>query len=120
MCSDQKTTDSANGKDTARPRRRRGLEAIVPGKDPDTKAGPVDIPTFDLGQQIRAEDRRITASRRKGPKAQQEDLTEADSGERLVYSPWRPAMTELQQQVISEIVSRDIDTLTKGQPVFER
>lgn len=73
-----------------------------------------DIPRFDLAEKIMAEQRRITAVRRKGPGQQdeaegQERKTES-SGD-MKKSP-TPVLSE-EEQIIAEIVSRDIEGLCR-------
>ncbi|MDH7598522.1 MAG: hypothetical protein QHH07_02650 [Sedimentisphaerales bacterium] len=96
--------------------RRRGLDAIVPGRDQDPREGNPDIPSFDLNKQVRAEDRKATASRRKGPRARQDGTP--DQAQSSTYSPWQPSMTDQQLELIADIVSRDIQRLIQGERVF--
>lgn len=92
---------------------QKGLESIVPGDLTDPQARPLDIPSFDLDRQIRAQDRKATSTRRKGPKACQQTSL-ADNTQDRDYCPWRPAMTSQQQHVIAQIVVRDINNILHG------
>jgi hypothetical protein len=73
-----------------------------------------EIPKFDLAEQIMAEHRKVTAVRRKGPgkmaKSHQkqhpaEFITRNDTSRPVLYGP---------EQVIAEIVARDIENLRIG------
>ena len=71
-----------------------------------------EIPRFDLAEEIMAEQRRITAIRRKAPgekdEAQRQEQ-EAESAGHTIGQP-SPALSE-QEQIIAEIVRRDIERL---------
>jgi hypothetical protein len=111
-------------KNSSAKKRKQSSKKTVPGpvakksplKEPSTKREDAmqetnDIPKFDLARQIMAEHRKITAVRRKGPaknaklpKKQHpaELITRKVMPESIVYGP---------EQIIAEIVARDIDNL---------
>ena len=74
----------------------------------DTK--PSKIPKFDLAEEIMAEQRKVSAVRRKGP-----GKTEAPSRERqarAIGHPIKPPpLVSEAEQIIAEIVARDIQDL---------
>gem|GEM_PF-1808119 len=56
--------------DSSRPGRRLGFREIVPGQDglaPEDKTDQDDVPQYDLGQQLMANQRRVVASTRRRP-----------------------------------------------------
>jgi hypothetical protein len=90
--------------------------AAADGKD-RAKNGPV-IPEFDLGERILAEQRRMTARKRKAPGA-----SDIEPGGRTQDKPVAPrpslaapsAEELLQlQQIVADIVARDIERLCAG------
>ena len=98
-------------------------EQTGPGEDvsaepTDLEADEFEIPSFDLAEEIMAEQRKITATKRKGPgkKGQVENLRpEAESIDHRVEQPG-PAQDE---QMIADIVARDIEKLCKDdEPVM--
>jgi hypothetical protein len=71
-----------------------------------------NIPKFDLAEEILAEQRKITAIKRKAPTQQRE------IGSISYATGWsRPALSE-QEQIIVEIVAKDIKKLRDGDVVF--
>jgi len=73
------------------------------------------IPKFDLAEQIMAEQRRISSTKRKGPGRKvdtQKQLRKAEPTTSFSISP--PILSE-QQRIIAEIVSRDIKKLFAGE-----
>ena len=81
----------------------------------ETEQQTSEIPRFDLAEEIMAEHRRITAIRRKAPgekdEAQRHER-EAESAGYAIGQP-SPALSE-QEQIIAEIVARDIERLCRG------
>ena len=73
----------------------------------------MEIPKFDLAEQIMAEQRKLSAVRRKGP-----DKRAKAPGSKSTKSATRPQAPQRlpteQEQIIAEIVTRDIDNLLKG------
>lgn len=74
-----------------------------------------EIPRFNLAEEIMAEHRRITAVRRKGPGQTQEAHEQAQESE-LVSDTSEHISAKLseQEQIIEEIVARDIEKLCRG------
>jgi hypothetical protein len=83
------------------------IETIA-AKDVETPQEKPEIPSFDLAEEIMAEQRRITAIRRKAPGQR----TEAQQNEPVDHPP-TPALSE-QEKIIAEIVARDIERLCRG------
>jgi hypothetical protein len=82
---------------------------IIPGKSPqNTGTKPQNkIPKFDLAEEIMAQQRKITALRRKSPAV--------ISTRSIGHAGKQPIETPLaQEQIIAEIVARDIERLCKG------
>ncbi len=83
-----------------------------PAKPAQTRNAKAEIPRFDLAKEIMAEQRKITAFRRKAPGrvlASQQKQTQTQP---LGYAVGQPTSLHTQQeQIISEIVARDIQRL---------
>lgn len=74
-----------------------------------------EIPSFDLAEDIMAEQRKITAIRRRAPgqKAEAQRLKpEVQSVDHIIEEP-KPAPSE-QEKIIAEIVAKDIERLCRG------
>ena len=74
-----------------------------------------EIPRFDLAEEIMAEQRKITAIKRKAPgkKSKAEDAEpEAEPVGHIIERP-PPALPD-QDRIIAEIVARDIERLCRG------
>jgi hypothetical protein len=87
----------------------------------DTPAAPLkaeqaqnEIPRFDLAEKIMAEQRRITAVRRKGPGQEeiQEQEREPEPGGGI-KKKLPPTLSE-EKQIIADIVARDIERFCRG------
>jgi len=72
-----------------------------------------EIPKFDLAEQILAEQRKITAIRRKAPGKKPEVPDQQTQAESIGYTRPPPTLSE-QEQIIAEIVARDIEKLYRG------
>jgi hypothetical protein len=73
-----------------------------------------NIPKFDLAEQIMAEHRKNTAIRRKGP-AKKVKLPKKKHPAELIERNVKPMQVVLgPQQIIAEIVARDIENLCMG------
>jgi len=103
---------------------------IIPGSRPPQQARPEQksartgenagretgrtnkIPKFDLAEEIMAEQRKITAAKRKGPGAKNnvEQLTDTTDDTARRPMPKSPG----QKKIIAEIVTRDIERLCSG------
>jgi len=76
--------------------------------------GKIEIPKFDLAEKIMAEQRRVTAIQRKAPckkdKAQKKEL----KAESISYTTEQPMpLVSEQEQIIADIVARDIAKLRR-------
>ena len=71
-----------------------------------------EIPTFDLAEDIMAAQRKITAVRRKAPTPKTENLHQPIRASIIGHTIERPmSVTSQQEQIISDIVRRDIERL---------
>ncbi|MCK4294280.1 MAG: hypothetical protein KAY65_13860 [Planctomycetes bacterium] len=83
-------------------------------KSPKAEQRAGEIPKFDLGEQILAEQRKITAVKRKGPgKKGKEPVKEPEVEPIGPAARSAPELSE-HEQVIAEIVARDIERLCEG------
>ena len=80
-----------------------------------------EIPRFNLAGEIMAEQRKITAVRRKGPGQTDEALNQVQEAE-SVHDKKDETSAELseQEQIIAEIVARDIEKLCRGDNLRQR
>ena len=94
-------------------------EQVKPGKD--TSAGPADarqeksqIPKFDLAEEIMAEQRKITSIRRRAPGKKIEAQSQEPEVELISHTLPQPIPAlSGQEQIVAEIVARDIESLCK-------
>jgi len=70
-----------------------------------------DIPKFDLAEQIMAEQRKIAAIRRKGPGKKNKAPQQKQKVEPIAYNIKQQPILSEQEQIIAEIVARDIEKL---------
>ncbi|MGA1980550.1 MAG: hypothetical protein ABSG99_08350 [Sedimentisphaerales bacterium] len=87
----------------------------TPAKETETLQEKSEIPSFDLAEEIMAEQRRITAIRRKAPgqKTEAQRLKpETQIVDHIIEQP-KPLLSE-QEKIIAEIVARDIERLCRG------
>jgi hypothetical protein len=99
---------------------------IIPGgakrDKPDSPPLPVaeqkqiEVPSFDLAEEIMASQRKISAIKRKAPgkKTTDEKIRSQAEPVRYTIEPPMPASPE-EDRIIAEIVTRDIDRLCRGQ-----
>jgi hypothetical protein len=73
-----------------------------------------DIPKFDLAKQIMAEHRKITAIRRKGPAKNAKPSKKKHPAELITPNVKPGPIVSGPQQIIAEIVARDIENLCIG------
>jgi len=93
------------------------IETTVQKKtSPSTaKREEVEIPRFDLAEEIMAEQRKITAIRRKAPGKKTEAEWRQEQAEPDSYTIEQLRLEESEQsQIIKEIVARDIKKLCQG------
>lgn len=78
----------------------------------DTRQEAMEIPQFDLAEEIMAEQRKIATTRRKGP-AKRVEVAKPEKSEPIapVVEMFRPSFEE--EEVIAEIVARDIQQLCR-------
>jgi len=115
------------GENTARPAKaletttdKEKTEHIGPTEEKPVRAAEAErqrskIPRFDLAEEIMAEQRKISTTRRRAPgkaiEAQKAELEVESAGYATWWSTPAPAY---QQQIITEIVARDIERLCRG------
>ena len=92
------------------------MEAMAVSKTNDDKQNYTngkssEIPKFDLAEQILAEQRKINAIRRTGPAKKAETPKQQLKAESISYTTQPPPILSEQEQIIAEIVSRDIKKL---------
>jgi len=73
-----------------------------------------DIPKFDLAKQIMAEHRKITAVKRKGPAKNAKPSKKKHPAELIARKVKPGPIVSEPQQIIAEIVTRDIENLCIG------
>jgi hypothetical protein len=102
--------------------RARDIIPCVPKRDrPDSPPLPtaeqkqIEVPSFDLAEEIMANQRKITAIKRKAPGKKTAVEKVRQQAERLGHTiePPMPASPE-EDRIIAEIVARDIDRLCRG------
>ena len=95
------------------PKETAPLPKLVVSADKKEKA---EIPTFDLAEEIMAEQRKITAVKRKAPGKKTEDQRAEPQAEPAGYTTIEQPVPTLpeQDQIIAEIVARDIEGLCRG------
>ena len=73
-----------------------------------------EIPKFDLAEQILAEQRKISSIKRKGPGKKTEAPSQQQQIQSIGYTAKPPPLLSEQEQIIADIVARDIETLLAG------
>ena len=74
-----------------------------------------EIPTFDLAEDIMAEQRKTAAIRRKAPGKKNEDKSQELQAETVGHTIGQPTSAKSEQdRIIAEIVARDIEKLRRG------
>ncbi len=79
--------------------------------EPTNQHAKHEIPKFDLAEEIMAEQRRITAIRRKAPGKKTEAQRPQPQAQPVGYTTEKP-LSE-QEKIIAEIVARDIEKLCR-------
>ena len=75
----------------------------------------MQIPKFDLAEEIMAGQRKITSIRRKAPGKKVEIQSQEPEVELIGYTIGQPTPAlSGQEQIVAEIVARDIERLCKG------
>lgn len=81
----------------------------------DKGQGKTEIPRFDLAEDIMAEHRKSTSIRRKAPEKKAEAQIQEPSAEQIGYTVEQPIWgLSKEEQIIAEIVARDIERLCRG------
>ena len=131
--SDEKTTlSSAADGETSVAEQNKAFPGIIPkaqeeqmnpvkdkaGEAVDVEQEKMQIPKFDLAEEIMAEQRKITSIRRKAPDRKTEAQSqerEVEQGPQLIgYTLEQPTpVLSGQEQIVAEIVARDIEKLCK-------
>lgn len=122
--------DKANDKKDSSSQKKRHLETSIPQNSKDGLKPSNDskgrrhgnehqkgaIPKFDLAEDIMAEQRKISAARRKSPdkKIQAQSQQEQVQHTGFLSSLPTPILSE-QEQIVAQIVAKDIDELCGGQ-----
>ena len=128
--SDEKETlPSATAGETSVEERKEPVGGIIPEAQAEqmkpVKEIPVEpadagqeksqIPKFDLAEEIMAEQRKITSIRRKAPGKKVETQSQERDVELIGYTLGQPTPAlSGQEQIVAEIVARDIERLCKG------
>lgn len=100
--------DNRNDSDTSKsPAPKKTLRDIIPANESDQENSPAaDIPTFDLGKQILAEQRKNVAAKRVAPSAApQKPQTNTEQPKTAQTEPQKPKPAS---DVIANIVARDL------------
>ena len=84
-------------------------------EEAETSEETPEIPSFDLAEEIMAEQRKITAIRRKAPGQKTEAQRSKPQVQPADYTIEQPTPTlSEQEKIIAEIVARDIERLCRG------
>ena len=88
--------------------------AEVSATTQSTEQGKSEIPRFDLAEEIMAEQRKVTAIRRKAPDKEDETKAKELNLESINYTIKQPTLVSSEQeQIIAEIVARDIQKMCR-------
>jgi hypothetical protein len=74
---------------------------------------PMEIPKFDLAEQILAEQRKLSTVKRRGP-GKRVKGSAPQKVEPAICAIEQPLISSEQEEIIAEIVARDIENLLKG------
>ena len=102
-------------KKTSSSKKGAGPAKDMPAEPTDKGQKESEIPKFDLAEQILAEQRKVASARRKGPGQTIEPAKKEQEAEPVDYLGEQPTPMALErQQIIAEIVARDIEKLRRG------
>ena len=94
------------------------LAAVVKANKTETaRTSQADIPRFDLAEEIMAQQRKITAIKRKAPGAKTDVRAEKNNYERRSEAADYGAVQEIpanEDLIVADIVTRDIERLLRG------
>ena len=86
----------------------------IPAEPADARQEKMQIPKFDLAEEIMAEQRKITSIKRKAPGKKVEAQSQEPEVELIGYTIEQPTPPFTgQEQIVAEIVTRDIERLCK-------
>jgi hypothetical protein len=109
-----KKTKTAKKK-TSSSKKGAGPAKDMPAEPTDKGQKESEIPKFDLAEQILAEQRKVASARRKGPGKTVEPARKEQEAEPVDYLGEQPTPMALErQQIIADIVARDIERLCRG------
>lgn len=109
-----KKTKTAKKK-TSSSKKGAGPAKDMPAEPTDNEQKEGEIPKFDLAEQILAEQRKVASARRKGPGQTVEAANKEQESEPVDYLGEQSTPMALErQQIIAEIVARDIEKLCRG------
>lgn len=112
-------TNKKNGSDNDKPEILRAEDIIPHSKGNDKQShspsqdGQPKVPQFDLAEEIMAEHRKIASVKRKSPNQKIEPLITIDELKSKETTKG-PVIEPIAEQVIKEIVARDIERLRQG------
>jgi hypothetical protein len=93
----------------------RSVVSVNKKEEAETSEETPEIPSFDLAEEIMAEQRKITAIRRKAPGQKTEAQRSEPQAQPADYTIEQPTPTlSEQEKIIAEIVARDIEKLCRG------
>lgn len=88
----------------------------APKEDAEAQRKESEIPRFDLAEKIMAEQRKITAIKRRAPGKQIEPKTKGPADKPAGHTIAQPtSATPLEHKIIADIVARDIERLLRGE-----
>ena len=106
---------ASDNQNSSHPEKGAGPARDMPAEPTDKGQKGSEIPKFDLAEQILAEQRKAASARRKGPGQTIEAARKDQEAEPVDYLGEQPTPMALEcQQIIAEIVARDIERLCKG------
>ncbi|UCG59882.1 MAG: hypothetical protein JSU70_10245 [Phycisphaerales bacterium] len=86
----------------------------APAASPKTKRRTAEVPSFDLAEKIMAEQRRSTATTRRGPGRKVQTPSKPARDRAMDYAIGQPVPVAFEQSlIIAEIVARDIEKLCR-------
>jgi len=90
-----------------------GQKERLPTKQDNTVFQKAAIPKFDLAKQIMSEQRKVASIKRKAPDKKNNVNNYKQKAYSIGYAVKPPSMSLYQEQIIAEIVQRDIQRLKK-------
>ena len=112
--SDKNRRNRSSKEMTPKPAKKVQLAGEPPVEPEDAMQEKSEIPKFDLAEQIMAEQRKITAVRRKGPGKLTKPPKKLHPAESIAHNFEPHPILSRQGQIIADIVAKDIEKLCKG------